>query len=975
MMRILFFCILFVSVCFARVGGPDDYGYIFTDQESGISFDWVSESGAETLSLSGDDSFALLNLPFTFRFYGHEYNRVYVSTNGLIAVDSVGASSYRWTHIPSTELPNGFLAPLWADGGFAPGSSLLLYKTVGVFPNRKFVIIFKDQYVPYYSEDYPFTYEVIIEETEFGDNPVVFQYLHVYNPDYWEYAYGNHAAIGIESPDGLVGLEYSYDTTAVDSGSAIRFEVRPPAEHDVAVADIILPPMILVNNPFMVRVKVKNRGMSIEPDIPVMLDIFDSLSVRLYHGEQTISLSPYDSGFVEFTGIRISYAGLIEFTARVRVMGDEFTANDSLTVVSESYFHSSRGGPDEWGYRWIDSFDPLGGPSYTPVSIDGATRILVGDDTSTVVPLPFTFEFYGIRYDTIYVSTNGFASFQPITGSFFRNDTIPNSLEPNAVLAPFWDDMGIFPDRDTLSGVYTKYVSADRRFHIIWYNAFLPYSSMTDRVRFELILYDDMRILFNYETTETPATPAFNHGRSATVGIENHMGTIGLLYEYNGNPPSNLLFPHFAIGIFRVPESDTTPPVITHVPITRAYAISPVIIIYASIVDPSGIETDSLYYSTGGSFISVTHDSVVSGTYFYSIPMPSPGTRVSYYFVAYDSSRSRNRAQFPAGEPLGFYVIDPHYGVPDSAGYRFVDSFSDSALAPRFEWIELDPSMGGSGTIIPIFGDDILSAPIYIGGSFNFYGRLFDSVKVCTNGWLTFFTDEDTAWYRVSIPDVARPNATVVGWGVDLYAPSTTKIMYWSDPLTQRFIVEWKDVAYYAYRDSTVTFEIILEHGRSGSYITVQYLKTVDIPLRPPLIGIENLTGTDGVVYYAFGEPEGVGIPCDSLAVLFFNPTVGIEEERRAPVMLSFDGPVPNPFNMGCSFEVAIPCDGNIRVMAYNFLGQSVAEIFAGELKRGYHRIFWDATSKSKHNLPTGIYFIVLEYNDLKIVKNALLLK
>lgn len=968
--------VMFLSaLVFGRSGGPDEYGYIFRDGAEGISFEWIDETNADTLLLSGDDSVKALVLPFPFRFYGGEYETLYVSTNGLIAVSPNGARSYSWEPIPSPSLPNGFMAPLWTDAAinWANGGRVL-YKTVGSFPGRKFVIIYFNQSVPYYELTNTFTYEVIVEEREFGDNPILFQYLRVRNPSDSVSSNGRSASVGIESPSGTTGLQYSYDTTAVDSGTVIRFEVLPPLEHDVAVSSIDLPAVLLVNFPFDISVKVRNRGTSIETDIPVILDILDSTGTSLYHREQTLSLAPYDSANVEFNMIRISSPGSVSIFAETRLPVDMRRSNDSLRVSATLFRHMSRGGPDAGGYAWCDSYDPEG-PSYTPISIDGATKVLVGDDERIPVQLPFQFRFYGSNYDTIYISTNGFISFQPITSSFFWNDTLlPATNEPNAIIAPFWDDMDLDTISNPASGVYIKSVPEDSSFHIVWYHAFLPYSSTTDNVTFELVLAHNGSIRFNYESTETPNYPDYTMGRSATVGIENASGTAGLAYECNGNPGGNLLFPRFSIIFYRASGLDTLPPVISHIPLRGVYPSGSRITIHASIIDASSIATDSLYWTTTGSYSAVSHDSVRGDMYYYSLPMMSVGTVIRYYFVATDNSPLRNRAVFPEGDPFTLRILDPHFGGPDSAGYRFVDSYSDSAIAPFFNWVELDPALGGSGRLLDLTGDDEISEPVYIGGSFNFYGTLFDSVKICTNGWLTFLTDETSGTYRMSIPNPARPNGTIVAWGIDLVVTSSSKVFVLADPVRRRFIVEWKDVVNYDLPDSAITFEVILDYSRPGSYITIQYLRISNtIPLG--LVGIENLTGSDGLVYYSFGEPAGFGIPADRLAVYFFAPTVNVEDKPQMPDKFAISGAIPNPFNANALFDLQIPVDANIRLEVYNMLGKRVRTLYSGRIGAGYHKIMWDGRDEHGKDCSSGLYLVRFSCPQGNITKKALLLK
>ena len=69
---VVIFVVLFVSLVFARVGGPDTYGYMFKDSdEPGVTFEWIDTTGGTVVPFSpgDDDEVVVMHLPFTFRFY------------------------------------------------------------------------------------------------------------------------------------------------------------------------------------------------------------------------------------------------------------------------------------------------------------------------------------------------------------------------------------------------------------------------------------------------------------------------------------------------------------------------------------------------------------------------------------------------------------------------------------------------------------------------------------------------------------------------------------------------------------------------------------------------------------------------------------------------------------------------------------------------------------------------------------------
>ncbi|MBL9038910.1 MAG: hypothetical protein JNG84_10370, partial [Archangium sp.] len=66
------------------------------------------------------------------------------------------------------------------------------------------------------------------------------------------------------------------------------------------------------------------------------------------------------------------------------------------------------------------------------------------DRGRATVALGFNFPYYTRTYTQLIVSANGMAFFEPSAdpnADFLSNVTLPTVTEPNAVLAPFWDDL------------------------------------------------------------------------------------------------------------------------------------------------------------------------------------------------------------------------------------------------------------------------------------------------------------------------------------------------------------------------------------------------------------------------------------------------------------------------------------------------------------------------------------------------------
>ncbi len=182
------------------------------------------------------------------------------------------------------------------------------------------------------------------------------------------------------------------------------------------------------------------------------------------------------------------------------------------------------GGPDAFGYRWIDS-DEAGGPTYSWVEISsepGATLLdLTDDQNAGPFDIGFTFEFYGVDFTQFRICANGWVSFTS-TATAYTNSTIPSTGEPNNLLALFWDDL-YPPDAGHI------YYYSDGSKLVVEYDGVQRLSCTDCLYTMEVILYPSGKIIYQYKTMTGARL------NEATIGIENGTGTDGLQVVYNAN--------------------------------------------------------------------------------------------------------------------------------------------------------------------------------------------------------------------------------------------------------------------------------------------------------------------------------------------------------------------------------------------------------------------------------------------------------
>jgi hypothetical protein len=172
-----------------------------------------------------DDCSVLQNLPFTFRYYGQDYNQITICSNGWISMgNNLYYISFRNWNIPGALGPPVMIAPFWDDLVLNNGSVHYFYD----FLNYRVIIEWKNART---MDGWGYNwFQVILNDpahypTSTGDGEIIFQYYQFQNYDADE----NYCTIGIENWEQSDGVKVTYanhytpGSALLTAGVALKF--------------------------------------------------------------------------------------------------------------------------------------------------------------------------------------------------------------------------------------------------------------------------------------------------------------------------------------------------------------------------------------------------------------------------------------------------------------------------------------------------------------------------------------------------------------------------------------------------------------------------------------------------------------------------------------------------------------------------------------------------------------------------------
>ncbi len=337
---------------------------------------------------------------------------------------------------------------------------------------------------------------------------------------------------------------------------------------------------------------------------------------------------------------------------------------------------------------------------------------------------------------------------------------------------------------------------------------------------------------------------------------------------------------------------------------------------------------------------------------------------------------SDNGTEFTEGA-YNYEIEDVEY-----TQYAVISSIDDSEDAPIYDWIEIN----AIGTNLNLEDDTITRIPI--GFEFTYFDEVYDSITVCSNGWVSFEPCNISHFWNFSIPFPMGPNALIAPFMDDLDDNVGTEpfnVYSYVNDESNQLIIEWDDVAngeddeYCGTVDGCTreTFQLILtSNDNENGDILFQYKEVHDIDENGnySTIGIESPDQNFGYQYQFRNIAYGSQLVENEMAILFTtNSSDSFLDSKymSIPSEITLDQNYPNPFNPSTQIEFELAKSEMVSLFVHDLNGKLVASLINDEyLNIGKHHYTLDAT-----HLSSGLYFYQLKTSSGILSKKMILLK
>lgn len=707
-----------------------------------------------------------------------------------------------------------------------------------------------------------------------------------------------------------------------------------PVSGEVLVGSIVSP----------ITARFRNVGSQTPPDsFNVKYQIFSG-STELYSNTKRISSLAYgENRDVTFDG---SFTPPTVGTYALQVVAlaaDQNAANDTLRGTLQAvnpgtiaFLHT---------VKIHSAYSEITGGSPGPV----------GDDDQSASVLPFAFTFDGFVYDSIQISTNGWAelgtgvrgserglSTSGQIGLGNANGSLFTTARPTKVLGAWLEDL----NTDVGGDVRFETVGAapNREFVIQWKNMLAYYDpgTTTTRINFQIRLHEGTNFVSYHYGPVVPGTLG-GSDLGAMIGMKDHLGgnyhfydlvlggtgtvaqgitTLSPLTDWPGADSCYIVGSELATPTVNIGQGWN----LVSLPINRTDSIStifPTAMSGTTFGFTGGYVAQNVLYPGPGVW---TKFPLATSQLLWGPALPTVSVPVAQGWNLIGS------VDHAVASPSGGVIVSAVFGYSSSVGYSPVSTL----LPGKGHWVKAS----ASGTIVlgPVSNKQV-SEPIVESSSITITDKLSRSQKL---------------YFTVNVGGA---------FDADRYAmpPLPPEGSFDARFLSQRILEAIPpDVG------NGVRYPILLHNPVFPLLIScdiqdVHGKRFILEEVRSQTIAASHLIADGMLITIQTGE--------ENVLVL------RVEEGTALPTEFALAQNYPNPFNPSTHIRYALPHNGRVRLTIYDIRGSEVVRLVDREQDAGYFSVEWDGRNQTGMQVSSGVYFYRLLSGTFVETKKLILMR
>jgi hypothetical protein len=165
-------------------------------------------------------------------------------------------------------------------------------------------------------------------------------------------------------------------------------------------------------------------------------------------------------------------------------------------------------------------------------------------------------------------------------------------------------------------------------------------------------------------------------------------------------------------------------------------------------------------------------------------------------------------------------------------------------------------------------------------------------------------------------------------------------------------------------------FHVLVNDGTNGWQVIKSYNNSVpnNTYSSEEVLSLSDFAGKTIRIAFVYEYSDGYALALDDIKVV--SKLSGIESDSHLPSITKLYQNYPNPFNPETEISFSLVRNSNVKLTVYNNKGETVQNIYNGQLTKGHHSYKFNATG-----LTSGVYYYSLDADGDVLLKKMTLLK